>query len=76
YRIPGSKDIPNIHTEFIVTDEPNGPFGAKGIGECAINPVAPAVVNAICNAIGVEFNELPVTPEKVLAALKATGKNS
>lgn len=70
YRIPGSKEIPNINTIFIVTDEPNGPFGAKGIGECSINPVAPAVVNAICNAVGVPFNELPVTPEMILAAIK------
>lgn len=75
YRIPGAVDMPRINTMFIVTDEPNGPFGAKGIGEAAINPVAPAIVNAICDAIGVHLNELPITPEKVLAALKTKTTN-
>ncbi|HMD88776.1 MAG TPA: hypothetical protein VKF38_06410 [Anaerolineaceae bacterium] len=44
--------------------------GAKGIGECSLAPAAPAVVNAISNAISVEFNDLPVRPEKILPALK------
>ena len=56
---------------FIEELEYGGPFGAKSIGECSVVPVAPAVVNAISNAIGVEFNDLPVTPEKILAALKS-----
>jgi CO/xanthine dehydrogenase Mo-binding subunit len=55
---------------FIEELEYGGPFGAKSIGECSVVPAAPAVVNAISNAIGVEFNDLPVTPEKILAALK------
>ncbi len=69
YRMPGIKEIPNIYLEFVETDDPNGPFGAKGIGEVSINPVAPAIVNAIYNAIGIRFYEIPVTPEKVLMAL-------
>jgi len=60
----------NVVTFFARTYEPSGPFGAKGIGEAAINPVAAAFVNAVANAIGVRFTELPITPEKVLAALE------
>ncbi len=55
---------------FADTYEPSGPFGAKGIGEAATNPVAAAYANALRDAIGVRFYELPITPEKVLAALK------
>ena len=47
-----------------------GPYGAKGIGEPAAAPTAPAIANAIYNAIGVRFYKLPITPEKVLAALR------
>jgi CO/xanthine dehydrogenase Mo-binding subunit len=47
-----------------------GPFGAKGIGEPALTPVAPAVANAVADAIGVPINELPITPERVLRALR------
>lgn len=46
-----------------------GPFGAKGIGEPALTPAAPAVANAVANAIGVRIHDLPLTPERVLAAL-------
>jgi len=69
YRIPGSKDLPKMHVSFVETDDPNGPFGAKGIGEPALNPVPAAVFNAIYEAIGIRFNKLPVTPEQVLKAL-------
>ncbi|MDD5647269.1 MAG: molybdopterin-dependent oxidoreductase, partial [Candidatus Bipolaricaulis sp.] len=61
--------IDNLQTYFADTYEPTGPFGAKGIGEAAMNPVAAAYGNAIANAIGVSFYELPMTPEKILAAL-------
>jgi CO/xanthine dehydrogenase Mo-binding subunit len=69
YRIPGPKDTPRIHTDFVETDDPCGPLGAKGIGEPAINPVAAAILNAIYDAIGVRFNSLPVTPERILDAI-------
>jgi len=69
YRIPGPKDIPMIHTDFVETDDPCGPLGAKGIGEPALNPVAAAVLNAIYDAVGVRFNSLPVTPERLLNAI-------
>ena len=73
-KVPGVSESPclgGITTHFADTYEPSGPFGAKGIGEAATNPVAAAYANAICNATGVRFYELPITPEKILAALKA-----
>jgi xanthine dehydrogenase molybdenum-binding subunit len=66
--------VADLHTHFADTYEPTGPFGAKGIGEAAMNPVAAAYANAIHNATGVRFYELPITPEKILRALKETGE--
>jgi xanthine dehydrogenase molybdenum-binding subunit len=60
----------DLTTFFVDTYEPTGPFGAKGLGEAGINSVAAAYANAIYNAIGVRFQELPITPEKILAALR------
>jgi len=60
----------DFSVHFANTYEPSGPFGAKGIGEAATNPVAAAYANAIYNAIGVRFYELPITPEKILRALR------
>ena len=59
----------DIETYFADTYEPSGPFGAKGIGEAATNPCAAAYANALYNALGIRFSELPITPEKILAAL-------
>lgn len=73
YRVPGAMDVPVIHVSFVETKDPRGPFGAKGIGEPALNPAAAAVANAIYHATGRRFKELPITPEKILAALKARG---
>ncbi len=64
-----SPPIENLQCFFADTYEPTGPFGAKGIGEAAMNPVAAAYANAIANAVGVRFFELPITPERVLSAL-------
>ena len=61
--------IENLQCFFTDTYEPTGPFGAKGIGEAAMNPVAAAYANAIANAIGVRFFELPITPERILEKL-------
>ena len=52
-----------------------GPFGAKGIGEPALTPAAPAVANAVADAIGVRIHDLPLTPERVLAALDEATRN-
>jgi len=70
YRIPTIKDVPPIETIFIEEPDPFGPFGAKGLGEITQVPTAPAVANAIYDAIGIRLKELPMTPEKVFGALK------
>jgi len=63
-------EIKKIEVYFTDTLEPTGPFGAKGIGEAALNPVAAALANAVYDATGVRFTEIPMTPEKVLRGLK------
>lgn len=69
YRLPGPRDVPRIHTDFVETDDPRGPFGAKGVGEPSLNPVAAAVLNAVTDATGLTFNRLPVTAEQLLVRL-------
>jgi len=76
YKILTIKDTPKITPLLIETIDPNGPFGAKGIGECAMVPTAAAVVNAIYDAVGVRIKELPATSEKVFTALKAGRKET
>jgi len=66
----------DFDVHFADTYEPSGPFGAKGIGEAATNPVTAAYGNAIYNAIGVRFYELPITPEKVLRAIKRVSESA
>ena len=70
YRIPTSLDMPNVKTIIVESDEPNGPFGAKEVGEGAIMPTIPAILNAVYDATGVRIRELPVTSERVFLALK------
>ena len=69
YLIPTAKDLPTTKAIILESGTGVGPFGAKGIGEPALTPVAPAVANAVANAIGVRIHNLPLTPERVLAAL-------
>ena len=69
-----SPPIENLQCFFADTYEPTGPFGAKGIGEAAMNPVAAAYANAMANALGVRFFELPITPERILARLEENAK--
>jgi xanthine dehydrogenase molybdenum-binding subunit len=74
FKMLTADDLPEMEkvvVRFTDTHEPTGPFGAKGIGEAALNPVAAAVANAIYDAIGIRFTEVPITPEKVLEALRA-----
>ena len=67
YLIPTSKDVPTYHENIILEiPEESGPFGAKGIGEVTVPPTAPAIANAIYNAIGVRVKSLPITPEKLV----------
>ncbi len=70
YKILTAKDKIPIDTVIIEPMEPSGPFGAKGIGEPACVPTAPALANAIYDAIGIRVKDLPITPEKTLKALK------
>ncbi|MFQ5409521.1 MAG: molybdopterin cofactor-binding domain-containing protein, partial [Anaerolineales bacterium] len=68
--IPDSCRIPEIVPVIVEDEEPTGPYGAKGIAEIAAIPSAAAVVNAITDAVGVEFNEIPVTRGRLLQALR------
>jgi len=70
YRIPTSLDLPQIETILVEEPDPTGPLGAKSVGECAMVSIAPAIANAIYDAIGIRFTELPITPEKILKAIK------
>lgn len=70
YRIPTRQDVGRINVEFESSYEPTGPFGAKSIGEVVINTPSPAIVHAVYNATGVWIRELPITPEKILAAFR------
>ena len=71
YKIPARTDVGKIRVEFESSYEPNGPFGAKSIGEVVINTPLPAISDAIYNAIGTRFYELPITPEKIAMAVAA-----
>ncbi len=70
YPIMTIKDAPEILSGFVDSYEPNGPFGAKEIGEGSTLPVLGAVAHAIANATGVWIKDLPITPEKILKALR------
>ncbi|UCG66704.1 MAG: xanthine dehydrogenase family protein molybdopterin-binding subunit [Deltaproteobacteria bacterium] len=70
YITPTALDVPNITPILVEPIEPNGPYGAKGIGEPALNPAMSAITNAIYNATGIRIKELPVSAEKILAELK------
>ncbi|MFH1755979.1 MAG: molybdopterin cofactor-binding domain-containing protein, partial [Candidatus Latescibacterota bacterium] len=76
YKIPtiAEMNFP-IELDLIETNDQFGPFGAKGVAEPGLVPTAPAIANAIYNAIGVRIRDLPITPEKVLAALKMLDKD-
>lgn len=71
YKIFCAADMPRLTTILVEAEEPTGPFGAKSVAEIAINGPAPAISNAIYDAIGVRLHALPMTAEKVLAALDA-----
>jgi CO/xanthine dehydrogenase Mo-binding subunit len=70
YIVPSALDVPEIKPILVEPIEPNGPYGAKGIGEPALNPTMAAITNAIYNATGIRVKKLPVSPEKILAGLK------
>ena len=74
YKMPRFTDVPNIKVIDIITDDPDGPYGAKEVSEGSHVSTPPSVVSAIHAATGIWFKELPVTPEKIVMALKKEGK--
>ena len=70
YKMPGILDMPETEVIIIDKPDPRGPFGAKGVGEPGMVSQAPAIANAIYDAIGVRIKDLPITPEKILKALE------
>jgi xanthine dehydrogenase molybdenum-binding subunit len=69
YRLFTTADMPEIESIIVETDDPQGPFGAKGVGEMGGTPTAAAIANAIYDAVGIRLTTLPMTPERVLKAL-------
>jgi CO/xanthine dehydrogenase Mo-binding subunit len=70
YRLPTAADMPVLKSEFADSYEPTGPFGAKGLGELAMDPFAAVIGNAVFEACGVRIKTLPITAEKVFWALR------
>lgn len=70
YRVPRIFEATEIETAYIETNDPRGPLGAKSSAEMSINPTVAAIANAVANATGIRFRTLPITPHKMLAALK------
>ena len=75
YRIPTALDTPEIESMIVESNEPMGPYGAKEAGEGPLHPAIPAIANAIYDAIGVRIDTLPITPAKVLAAVREKRDN-
>ena len=71
YKSPTTKEMPEVETYLVEDPDANGPFGAKEVGQGPLLPIPPALANAVFDAVGVRVDEVPVTPEKVLRALKA-----
>jgi len=71
YMLPTVKDVPQLDSVVVEVSSQSGPYGAKGIGEMTANSQAPAIINALYDALGVWITDLPATPEKILRALEA-----
>jgi len=70
YRLYRADDVPPMDVIFVQTDEPTGPYGAKSVAEISVDGVAPALVNAIHNASGIWFRDLPITQDKIIKGLQ------
>ena len=73
YKLPTAMDTPELNVEFIELQDPTGPFGNKALGEPPAIPVAPAIRNAVLQATGIDFNQLPMEPQRLVAAFKEKG---
>jgi len=71
FTVPTAVDTPDVETIILESGDGIGPFGAKGIGEPSLVSAAPAIANAVCDAIGTRICELPLTPERVMKALRS-----
>jgi hypothetical protein len=76
YKSPTTLEMCDVETHLIEDPDPAGPFGAKEVGQGPLLPVPPAVANAVYDAVGVRVDEVPITPEKVLRALKKGEKGN
>ena len=70
YKLPTPVDMPEIDANIVDAYDPSAPYGGKEAGEAPIQPTIPAIFSAVHDAIGVRFTEMPLTPEKVLKAIK------
>jgi putative selenate reductase molybdopterin-binding subunit len=68
--------MPEMESYLVETHDPFGPFGVKAIAEIPIDAMAPAVANAVADAIGIRINQIPLTPERVLHAIHAQAQNA
>jgi CO/xanthine dehydrogenase Mo-binding subunit/aerobic-type carbon monoxide dehydrogenase small subunit (CoxS/CutS family) len=71
YRIPTATEMPPVRSTWVETDDPRGPYGAKGLGEMGLVPTAAALANAVYDATGARLTRIPLTPERVLAGIDA-----
>jgi 4-hydroxybenzoyl-CoA reductase subunit alpha len=76
YRVPTIRDSPPIEVGIVESNDPHGPFGAKEAGEGSLAAFLPALTNAIADAIGMRFNDLPVTPDRVFEAIEKRRRDS
>ena len=76
YKIFGALDMPDFQTIIVPTYEPSGPYGAKSVSEIPCDGPGPAITNAIYDAIGVRFREIPITPEKIWQAWREKSEDS
>ncbi len=74
YRVPTTADLPTVESVIVEVEAPEGPFGAKGVGEPPITPTLATMANAVADAVGIRITELPMKPEKVVDALHSNGK--
>jgi carbon-monoxide dehydrogenase large subunit len=73
YLVPSAAELPDIQTHSTVTPSPTNPLGVKGIGEAGTIASTPAVVSAVCNAVGVAHIDMPLQPERVWRAIQEGG---
>ena len=72
-KIPTVADIPTLNTIVLESDDGHGPYSARGIGEHTNSMAAPAIANAVADAVGARIQEIPITPEKVYTEIKGDG---